>query len=109
MASTSDASQDRQRPGRISSRSSGSSIRQREDDEEPGCLPDLRPDLVRDERIFAGFFAHGASDDGGREEFEESPAAWRFNSAISSACSLTTRSSCATCPVNTATMLFNSA
>jgi hypothetical protein len=72
-------------------------------------LPGLRPDLDRDERFFAGFFAHGASDDGGREEFEESAAAWRFNPAISSACSLMTRSSCATCPVSAATMLFISA
>jgi hypothetical protein len=32
----------------------------------------LRPDLVRDERFFAGCFDHGASDDGGRDEFEES-------------------------------------
>lgn len=28
----------------------------------PGCLPGLRPDLVRDDRFFAGFLTHGASD-----------------------------------------------
>jgi len=50
-------------------------------------LPGLRPDLVPDERFFAGFFAHGASDDGGRGEFDESAEDRRFNSAISSACS----------------------
>jgi hypothetical protein len=38
---------------------------------------------------------HGASDDGGFEEFEESDANRRFNSAISSACSRTIRSNSA--------------
>jgi hypothetical protein len=68
----------------MTSRSSGSSIRLREDPDAPGCLPGLRPDRVRDERFFAGFFAHGASDDGGREEFDESAANPRSSSAIRS-------------------------
>jgi hypothetical protein len=55
--------------------SSASSSRLREDDDAPGCLPGLRPERVRDERFFAGFFDHGASEDGGREEFDESAAA----------------------------------
>jgi hypothetical protein len=29
------------------------------------------PDRVRDERFFAGFFSHGASEEGGRDEFDE--------------------------------------
>jgi len=37
-------------------------------------LPGLRPDLVRDERFFADLLSHGASDDGGRDEFDESEA-----------------------------------
>ncbi len=61
--------------------SSASSIRLREDDDAPGCLPGLRSDLLRDERFFAGFFDHGASDDGGREEFDESEANTRSNSS----------------------------
>jgi hypothetical protein len=52
----------------------------------------LRPEAVRGERFFAGFFAHGASDDGGRDEVDESAARARFNSAISSGCSPITRS-----------------
>jgi len=34
-------------------------------------LAGLAPDLLRSERFFAGFFDHGASDDGGREEFDD--------------------------------------
>jgi len=45
----------------------------------------LRPDLVRDERFLAGFFDHGASDDGGREEFDESEPNRRSSSATRSA------------------------
>jgi hypothetical protein len=44
----------RQRSGWISRVSSAWSIRLREDDDAPGCLPGLRPDLLRDERFFAG-------------------------------------------------------
>lgn len=47
-------------------------MRLRDEDDEPGCLPGLRPDLVREERFAAGFFAHGASEEGGREQFDES-------------------------------------
>lgn len=75
-------------------------MRLREDDDAPGCLPGLRPERVRDERFFAGFYDHGASDDGGREEFDESAEDPRLNSAISSACSLTIRSSSTTCARN---------
>jgi hypothetical protein len=63
----------------------GSSINDRDEDEAPGCLPALRPERPRDERFFAGFFSHGSSDDGGREEFDESADRRRSNSAIRSA------------------------
>jgi hypothetical protein len=63
-------------------------------------LPGLRPDLVREERFFAGFFDHGSSEDGGRDEFDESAADLRLNSAISSACSATICSSSTTRAVN---------
>jgi hypothetical protein len=33
----------------------------REDDDAPGCLPGLRPELVRDERCLAGFFESSTS------------------------------------------------
>jgi hypothetical protein len=42
------------------------------DDGEPACFPGFRPDRVRDERFFAGFLSHGASEDGGRDDVEES-------------------------------------
>jgi hypothetical protein len=83
-------------------------MRLREDDDAPGCLPGVRPERVRDARFFAGFFPRGASDDGGRGEFDESAEIWRFNSAISSPRARTTRSSSATCPVTTANMRFSS-
>jgi hypothetical protein len=73
----------------------GSSVSDRDDPDSPGCLPGLRPDRARDDRLRAGFLAHGASDDGGREEFDESAPRRRSNSA--------TRS------VNAATIRFNSA
>jgi hypothetical protein len=78
--------------------SSASSVRLREDDDAPGCLPGLRPDLPRDERFFAGFFDHGASDDGGREEFDESEANCRSNCATRSisAANMRSNSSCPT-------------
>jgi hypothetical protein len=74
--------QDVQRSGWISNRSSGSSTRLREDDAAPGCLPGFRPDLTRDERFLAGCFAHGASDEGGRDEFDESWPSRCSSSAI---------------------------
>jgi hypothetical protein len=55
-------------------------------------LPGLRPDLPRDERFFAGFFNHGASEDGGRDEFDESPANRRSSSATRSVNAASTRS-----------------
>jgi hypothetical protein len=74
--------------------SSGSSTSRRDVDNAPCCLPGLRAERVRDDRFSAGFLAHGASDDGGREKFDESADSCRFNS--------TTRS------VNTANIRFNS-
>jgi hypothetical protein len=66
-------------------------------------LPGLRPDLVREERFFAGsFFDHRSSEDGGRDKFDESAADRRLNSAISSACSATIRSSSTTRAVSLA-------
>jgi hypothetical protein len=55
--------------------SSGSSISNRDDEDAPGCLPGLRPDLTRDDRFFAGCFAHGASDDGASGRRESHPPA----------------------------------
>jgi hypothetical protein len=88
--------------------SSASSTRLREDDDVPGCLPGLRPDLAREERFLAGFFDHGASEDGGREEFDESAEDRRLNSAISSACSATICSSSTTRAVNVPTSCCSS-
>lgn len=59
----------------------------------PGCLPGLRPVLCRDDRFFAGFLPHGASVDGGREEFEESVPNCRSSSAIRLLCWATVASS----------------
>lgn len=56
-------------------------MRLREDDKAPGCFPGLRPDWDREDRFLAGFFDQGASEDGGREEFDESDANRRSNSA----------------------------
>jgi hypothetical protein len=88
--------------------SSASSIRLREHDEEPGCLPGLRPDLLRDERFLAGSFDHGASDDGGREEFDESEANRRSSSATRSVNALSTRSNFS-CPARNAAFSARSA
>lgn len=68
-------------------------MRLRDADAVPGCLPGLRPDFVRDDRFFAGFFAHGASDNGERDEFDESADKRRSNSATSS-CSRLISSPC---------------
>jgi len=70
---------------------SGSSTSDRDDDAAPGCLPGSRPDRVRDER-FTRDFSHSASEDGGRDEFDESAPNQRSSSAIRSACSPMTRS-----------------
>jgi len=87
----------------ISNVSSAPSIRLREDEDAPGCLPGFRPDLVREDRFFAGCFFHGASEEGGREEFDESADTRRCNSAISSACSAITRRRSTTSSRNPAT------
>jgi hypothetical protein len=47
----------------------------------PVAYPACAPNLTRDERFFAGCFDHDASDDGGRDEFDESEANRRSNSA----------------------------
>jgi hypothetical protein len=60
-----------------------------------GCLPGLRPDLLRDERFLAGFFDHGASEDGSREEFNESQANRRSSSVT---CCVNTPPPCAAAP-----------
>ena len=59
-------------------------------------LAGLAPDLLRDERFFAGFFDHGASDDGGRDEFDESQPSRRSSSATRcvNAASMPSTSSC---------------
>jgi hypothetical protein len=61
----------------------------REDDGAPGCLPGRRPERLREDRFLAGFFCHGASVEGGREELEESfdsrrssSATWALNTSI---------------------------
>jgi hypothetical protein len=61
----------------------------REDDGAPGCLPGRRPERRRADRFFAGFFSHGASVEGGREELEESldnrsrnSSTWAVNTSI---------------------------
>lgn len=56
-------------------------------------MPGLRPVLCRDDRFFAGFLPHGASVDGGREEFEESVPNCRSSSAIRLLCWATVASS----------------
>jgi len=57
-------------------------------------LPGFRPDRVREDRFFAGFFSHGASDEGGREEFNESADNSRSSSALRSDSSATSATSC---------------
>jgi hypothetical protein len=52
------------------------------------------------ERFFAGFLSHGASEDGGRDDVEESFPSWRCRSAIRSACSTTIRRSKANQPAH---------
>lgn len=95
LAPPNEASQRPQRSGWMTIVLSGSSTRLREAEGAPGCLPGLRPDLLRDERFFAGFFSHSASDDGGREEFDESADRRRSSSQIRSDSSATTRFSSA--------------
>jgi hypothetical protein len=71
-ASTSEDAHPPQHSGSSTTISSGSSINERDDEDAPGCLPGLRPDRPRDERFLAGFLSHGTSEDGGRDEFDES-------------------------------------
>ncbi len=89
------APQPAQCAGSISTVWSGSSLRLREIPGAPGCVPGLRPERVRDERFRAGLF-HGASDDGGRDEFDESIPRRRSNSATRSTNTATNPSSIAT-------------
>jgi hypothetical protein len=69
-----EASQRRQRPGMIASRSSGSSIRLRDADDAPGCLPGLRPERTREERAPACPTGHPRTTDA-RSSTNPRPAA----------------------------------
>jgi hypothetical protein len=109
LGPSSEASQRWQRCGWISNVSSTSSMRLLEDDDAPGCLPGLRPDLLRDERFFAGFFDHGASEDGGREEFDESQANRRSSSVTRCVNAATMRRSSSCSARNTAFSVRNPA
>jgi hypothetical protein len=82
-----------QRSRSIGTRRSGLSDSDRDTPGSPGCFPGLRPDRCRDDRAFAGFFVYGESEDGGREELDESAASLRSNSAIL-AVSLSLNSAC---------------
>ena len=61
---------------------SGLSVNDRDTPGSPCCLPGLRPDRRRDDRAFVTFFVYTESDDGGREDFDESAPSRRSNSAI---------------------------
>ena len=94
-APDSDPSHPQHRSGSITTVSSGSSTRLRDAKDAPGCLPGLRPDRVRDDRFLAGFLSHGASEEGGRDEFDESADRRRSSSAIRSDSSASIRFSSA--------------
>ena len=61
----------------------------------PGCLPGLRPAARRDERRSG--LRYGGSEDGGRDEVDESTPSRRSNSAIRSTCALTWADKASTC------------
>jgi hypothetical protein len=67
----------------------------------------LRPDRLLDERFFAGCLSHGASDDGGRDDVEESRPKRRSSSTIRSACSAITRRCCTTTDSSSRTRASN--
>ena len=77
----------RRSPGTGAARSAscgpGRRLSRRADPWAPGCLPGLRPDRVREDRLGAGL-AHGASEDGGFDEFDESDPNRRSSSATRS-------------------------
>src|SRR5664279_4402714 len=96
LAPVNDRVHPEQRPGATGTTRSGLSDNDRDTPGSPGCLPGLRPDRSRQERCFAGFLFHGGSEDGGREEFDESAPSWRsssvtlaVNRSINSACAAT--------------------
>src|SRR5664279_6340481 len=68
-------------PGSIGTTRSGVSDNDRETPGSPGCLPGLRPERSREDRGFASFLLQGESEDGGREEFDESAPSRRSSSA----------------------------
>ena len=95
-APVNDPRQPQQCAGSIGTNRSGLSDNDRDTPGSPGCLHGLRPDRSRQERCFAGFLFHGGSEDGGREEFDESAPSRRSSSAtravnlsINSACAAT--------------------
>lgn len=79
-ASARSAQQQAHAAGQHSTRSSGSGDRRSVDDCAPGCLPGLRADRRRSDRSF-GFFLYGLSDEGGRDDVEESLPRRRSRSA----------------------------
>lgn len=98
-ASASDDSHRRQRSSPITTVPSGSPTSDREDEDAPGRFPGLRPAQPRDARFFASLFSHGASEDGRRDEAEDSFPRRRSSSAIRSPSSAITRS-CSTNPAS---------
>src|SRR5450755_1052403 len=92
-------------PGSIRTTRSGVSDNDRDTPGSPGCFPGLRPDRSRDDRGLAGCLLHGASEDGGREEFDESAPSRRSSSATRAV----NLSICAACEViNSACTAINS-
>ena len=60
---------------------SGLSVNDRDTPGSPGCLPGLRPDRSAGRPGLRGLLVYGESEDGGREEFDESAPSRRSNSA----------------------------
>ena len=80
----------------------------------PRLLPRFATDWPLDERFFAGCLSHGASEDGGRDDVEESRPKRRSSSTIRSACfairsvcSAITRRCCATTDSSSRTRASN--
>lgn len=61
---------------------SGSATCRSVEDPAADCLPGPRPDWEREERLAAGFFSNGESDDGGLPELEESLRSSAFRCSI---------------------------
>ena len=69
--------------GSTGTRSSGLSTCRRVTPGSPGCLPGLRPERPRNPEGFGVGLSYGLSEDGGREEFDESAPTRRRNSSFS--------------------------